>query len=294
MFEDFNFEAAAHSVALLDKARRAVEKRRYTDRPGDGWTLTDCAALPQYTGVKNKVMISTTADGEKYEVIAYTYAGRQLHSATYKTLDAAFRNGVKFADQRFEVPAPKAEEPKEPIVEAAPVVEESVGVVEEAAGERAVKVYERTENGVTNIVERREGLAEINRAMMEGKRDVRTMWSISRTDYAIEYKDGRSVRLFLVDAPEPAEEEPAAPVERTALIQRRADGPDLMGRVVTVKGKDYVVEQPREDASEDQGAWEYVDYWSERAGMRFGATRTARPTAKPGTVARAIWDAVNE
>ncbi|WDM16682.1 hypothetical protein J3S85_37575 [Streptomyces lavenduligriseus] len=155
------------------------------------------------------------------------------------------------------------------------------------------KVYERTENGVTSTVSQREGLAEISRAKMEGKRDVRTMWSISRTDYAIDYKDGRSVRLILVDAPalEGNTQGQAAPVERTALIQRRADGPDLMGRVVTVKGKDYVVDRPvRSSAS---GGGECVDYWSERNGMRFGATRTARPDAKPGTVARAIWEAVN-
>jgi hypothetical protein len=37
----------------------------------------------------------------------------------------------------------------------------------------------------------------------------------------------------------------------------------------------------------------YVSYWSERGGERFGATRTAGPDDKPGTVARAIWDAVN-
>lgn len=65
------------------------------------------------------------------------------------------------------------------------------------------KVYKRTEDGVTSIVSQREGLAEINHAMMAGKRDVRTMSSISSTDYAIEYKDGRSVHLILVDAPAP-------------------------------------------------------------------------------------------
>ncbi|MFF9525419.1 hypothetical protein ACF1DV_26075 [Streptomyces achromogenes] len=68
------------------------------------------------------------------------------------------------------------------------------------------KVYERTENGVTSIISQREGLAEINKAMMEGEREVREMSSITRTDYAIEYKDGRSVRLVLIDPPAPAEE----------------------------------------------------------------------------------------
>ncbi|MEU1074352.1 MULTISPECIES: hypothetical protein [unclassified Streptomyces] len=64
------------------------------------------------------------------------------------------------------------------------------------------KIYERTENGITAHVSVREGLDEINHAMMGGRREVRTMSSITRTDYAIEYKDGRSVRLVLVDAPE--------------------------------------------------------------------------------------------
>ncbi|MEU0667166.1 hypothetical protein ABZ508_02685 [Streptomyces lavendulocolor] len=75
----------------------------------------------------------------------------------------------------------------------------------------ATKVYERTENGTVTTVDRVAGLAEINAAMIgETRKTVRTMSSISRTDYAIEYKDGRSVRLALVDAPEApaAEDEP--------------------------------------------------------------------------------------
>lgn len=74
----------------------------------------------------------------------------------------------------------------------------------------AGKVYERTENGTVTHVSIREGLDEINHAMMAGKRDVRTMSSISRTDYAIEYKDGRSVRLVRVDAPAETDERPDA------------------------------------------------------------------------------------
>jgi hypothetical protein len=65
------------------------------------------------------------------------------------------------------------------------------------------KVYKRTENGVYSLISRSEGLAEINHAMTAGKRNVRTMSSITRTDYDIEYKDGRSVRLVLIDAPAP-------------------------------------------------------------------------------------------
>lgn len=72
-----------------------------------------------------------------------------------------------------------------------------------------MKVYERTENGTVTTVGQKTGLAEINAAMMgAGRRAVRTMSSITRTDYAIEYTDGRSVRLVLVDAP--VKEMPAA------------------------------------------------------------------------------------
>ncbi|MFJ4703161.1 hypothetical protein ACIP5N_33925 [Streptomyces sp. NPDC088768] len=65
-------------------------------------------------------------------------------------------------------------------------------------------IYKRTENGTTASITRAEGLAEINNAMMGvGRRQVRTMSSITRTDYDIEYKDGRHVRLALTDAPAP-------------------------------------------------------------------------------------------
>ncbi|MHC3392070.1 hypothetical protein ACLQ2E_21785 [Streptomyces lavendulocolor] len=78
-----------------------------------------------------------------------------------------------------------------------------------------IKIYERTANGVLTTVDRAAGLAEINAAMIgETKKTVRTMSSINRTDYAIDYRDGRSVRLVLVDAPEaPAtEDEPTGNV----------------------------------------------------------------------------------
>ncbi|SCD41019.1 hypothetical protein GA0115251_106926 [Streptomyces sp. TverLS-915] len=64
-------------------------------------------------------------------------------------------------------------------------------------------IYQRTENGTITTVSQAEGLAEINNAMMSGRHQVRTMSSITRTDYDITYKDGRSVRLVLVDVPAP-------------------------------------------------------------------------------------------
>lgn len=92
-----------------------------------------------------------------------------------------------------------------------------------------VKVYERTENGTVTHVSVREGLDEINHAQMGGRREVRTMSSISRTDFAIEYKDGRKVRLVRVDAP--AEPEDWAST-RAGTIEHRfgSDGRALCNR----------------------------------------------------------------
>lgn len=70
-----------------------------------------------------------------------------------------------------------------------------------------MKVYNRTENGVTTTVSQREGLDEINAAMTTGSRKVATMSSINRTDYQITYKYGPTVKLVLVDAPAPVADE---------------------------------------------------------------------------------------
>ncbi|MFJ9408613.1 hypothetical protein [Streptomyces sp. NPDC101393] len=70
-------------------------------------------------------------------------------------------------------------------------------------------------------------------------------------------------------------------------------------RIVTVKGKRYVVgtivpARPRTEGAKSWIPRAYVSYWSERNGEAFGATRSTNGDAKPGTVGRAIWDAVNQ
>lgn len=58
-----------------------------------------------------------------------------------------------------------------------------------------MKIYNRTENGVTSQVTVRVALDEVNHAMMEGKREVQTM-SSGTGRHSIEYKDGRNVLLI--------------------------------------------------------------------------------------------------
>lgn len=143
----------------------------------------------------------------------------------------------------------------------------------------------RTEDGATTNVTKADGLAEANHCMMDGKREVAEMTVVSGL-YMIWYKDGRKVTLSRQDGdmPKPAE------TETIKLWTGRT------GRIVTVKGKRYVVStvNPAREAHGPMGAREaYVDYWSERNGKPFGATRFGQASSKPGTVARAIWDAVN-
>jgi hypothetical protein len=143
------------------------------------------------------------------------------------------------------------------------------------------KVYERIENGVTTHVSVREAMAEVNDAMLgrlSRERSVRKM-SSGRTQHYIEYRDGREVRMTLVDAP--------------ATVETDSKG----RRIVTVKGKRYIVgtimpARPRTPGATSWVPEAFVSYWSERNGETFGATRHASASGKPGTVGRAIWDAV--
>jgi hypothetical protein len=66
----------------------------------------------------------------------------------------------------------------------------------------------RTENGTAANVSKEDGLAEANRCMMDGKREVAEMTAVSDF-YDIRYKDGRKVTLSRQDgdAPAPVETE---------------------------------------------------------------------------------------
>jgi hypothetical protein len=142
------------------------------------------------------------------------------------------------------------------------------------------KVYQRTENGTTTHVAVKVAMAEVNTAMMEGKSAVRSMSSGS-TRHAIEYKDGRSVTLVLVEEPK-------------ATPETDSEG----RRIVTAGGKRYVISDvtPARPKTEGAASWipeAYLSYWAERNGETFGATRHASASSKPGSVGRAVWDAAN-
>lgn len=136
------------------------------------------------------------------------------------------------------------------------------------------RIYRRTENGTETLISVPEALAEVNDAMMGGSHKVETM-SSGHGNHQIEYKDGRMVSLV--------------EIEETIPVK---------SPIVVVKGRRYVVSSitPARPRTEGVKSWipqAYVSYWTERNGQAFGATRHASASNKPGTIGRAIWDAVN-
>jgi hypothetical protein len=79
-----------------------------------------------------------------------------------------------------------------------------------------MKVYERTENGVTTTVSLEDGVAEAERASTD-RRNVPSMSSRGGRHH-LEYRDGRIVDLVLVDAPAEESKAAPAPVGRTFTV----------------------------------------------------------------------------
>ena len=63
-----------------------------------------------------------------------------------------------------------------------------------------MEIYQRTEGGHTFEVSVKDGLQEINHAQMNGRRSVKSMSQITRTDYVIEYKNGSKVTFHRTEA----------------------------------------------------------------------------------------------
>lgn len=196
-----------------------------------------------------------------------------------------------------------------------------------------MKIYERTENGVTRIISVKDALAEANHAMMGGRHEVRSM-SSSHGRHWITYRDGRDVRLEMKDIqPLPFRTLVTAldgvhgvgkvahsqatdttfvyeiefddghaeflPAEDVSPYVKPVETDSRGRRIVTAKGKRYIVgpiipARPKTEASPTWIPEAYANYWTERNGETFGSTRNTCASDKPGSVGRAVWDAVND
>lgn len=118
---DYDYEASAAGLKLVQKANRVIEARRVvSDKPGADWHVKESVSgyegTPRYNGAKGTAALYATEDGTAYEVNVYSYAGKLAHKATRKTLDAAFKLGQKLANQEL----PKEEQTPAPVVAEVP------------------------------------------------------------------------------------------------------------------------------------------------------------------------------
>lgn len=152
-----DFETNAKCVALYAALRKAVRTRQMTNRLGSDWSLSGVAELPEYRYGRNKVLISATEDGEKFEVLVFNNRGRQLHSKAYKGLDAAFRNGEKFSEAVYPEPAEKAVEEAPAATEPAPrpaMKRKNIRITPKMveALENTIKISDRMAEALTDTV----------------------------------------------------------------------------------------------------------------------------------------------
>lgn len=145
--------------------------------------------------------------------------------------------------------------------------------------------HTRTVNGGTpELITTRAALDEINAGVMDRavKRTIRSM-SAARSSANIEYRDGRKVVI-----------RPATAEEIAAYAEARQKTTANGRRIVTVKGKRYIVSavipgRPKTPGAKSWVPEAYVTYWAERSGTIFGPTRHATASSKPGTVGAGIW-----
>jgi hypothetical protein len=156
--------------------------------------------------------------------------------------------------------------------------------------------YIRTVNGVTSAVDYERGRDEINAAMMgpTARRAVRSMSSISRTDYQIVYRDGRTVTLRIADGPLPAEADATiAEVGGDTLVAAR----DERYALARLGDKTYLVRRhiTRKAPKNEFGVTvlnDHTRYWTVRDTASqdpYGPTRGTWGGLNPKTVGGRIW-----
>ena len=170
--QDYDYEAIAAGLKLIQKANRAIEARRtWTDKPGADWHVKQPISVyegtPTYNGAHGTAALYATEDGTAYEVCVYSYAGKQAHQVVRKTLDAAFKAGQKLANQdlaersRQEVP-PAAETTTEETVPAAAAEDATTGPAGFGTDPSSATIPEPPAEEPTEVTEATVGRAEFS------------------------------------------------------------------------------------------------------------------------------------
>lgn len=254
-----------------------------------------------YTNAAGRTLAEVSRAGRKFWTAEFrTAEGRRQVKGSFDTARAA-KQAVEAAYREYRTAQLEAAA-AEDLTRSGHVCHPGDTTTEQNTPEATMLNYHftRTENGETVRMHGRTALAQINAAMLNPVAEgVDEMSSTRDGGYEIRYTDGRTVGFTRYSSPLPVAETPAPAAEVTVT---EATGParsysNGATRKVTVKGKAYIVGQIVQARPKTQGAvsWipvAYVSYWRDRGGKAFGPTQGARADAKPGTVGRAIWDAI--
>lgn len=100
MTTDYDMDAIARGIDRIERARKTIDRRRYTDRIGNDWTPgAQGDSHPEVVGTYGKAVLDYSDDGLRFQVNGYTYAGHALYRREFASLDAALRNGSRVANE---------------------------------------------------------------------------------------------------------------------------------------------------------------------------------------------------
>lgn len=95
-----DYEAISRGIDRIERARKTIERRRWTDRIGNDWKPGEPGdSHPEVVGAYGKAVLDYSDDGHRFQVNGYTYAGHALFQKEYATLDAALRAGTRVANE---------------------------------------------------------------------------------------------------------------------------------------------------------------------------------------------------
>lgn len=96
---DYDLGAIAYGIDRIERARRAIGRRRYTDKVGHDWKPGEPGMEhPKVVGVTAQAVLDYSDDGQRFQVNGYTYDGHHLYRREFASLDAALRNGSRVAN----------------------------------------------------------------------------------------------------------------------------------------------------------------------------------------------------
>jgi hypothetical protein len=99
MQDTYDLGALANGIDRIERARKTIDRRQYTDKAGHDWRPGGAGdAHPKVVGTYGQAVLDYSDDGARYQVNGYTHDGHHLYRKEFASLDAALRNGTRVAN----------------------------------------------------------------------------------------------------------------------------------------------------------------------------------------------------